>query len=197
MKLRNVVIGLFVVGVVAGMVWFARGVKESRWRSEQGLHIRWNVDWFSNQYERISKLGDEDLRHDYVTNFTCHACTLLNLACKTAPNTSNLVERYYRDWDERIEKAECKGRKDSAAIDFSRRYGFAANVLFVNEDVNAGTLLTKDKLCFRDYVSSGVGDRFIRIEDMKSVLGRKVAFDLKRGSILLRTDLCKETKDCK
>jgi len=106
MKLRNVVIGLFVGGVVAGMAWFARGVKECRWRSEQGLHIRWNVEWFSNQYQRISKLGDENLRHDYVTNFCCNACTLLNLACKTAPNTSNLVERYYNDWDERIEKAE-------------------------------------------------------------------------------------------
>ena len=72
------------------------------------------------------------------------------------------------------------------------RYGFVAKVLFVNEDVKAGTVLTKDMLRSRDYVAMGVRDRCLQVDDLKSVLGRKLAFDLKRGSILLKTDLCKE-----
>ena len=72
------------------------------------------------------------------------------------------------------------------------RYGFVAKVLFVNEDVKAGTVLTKDMLCSRDYIAMGVRDRCLQVDDLKSVLGRKLAFDLKRGSILLMTDLCKE-----
>jgi len=47
------------------------------------MHIRWNVVRFSDQYGRICKLGDEDLRHDYVANFTCNACTLLKNENKT------------------------------------------------------------------------------------------------------------------
>ena len=68
--------------------------------------IRWNVTWLSDQYGRIDKMGDENLRRDYVTNFIYNACTLLNLDCRTAPNTSNLVERYYFDWNDRIDKAK-------------------------------------------------------------------------------------------
>ncbi len=72
------------------------------------------------------------------------------------------------------------------------RYGFVAKVLFVNEDVKAGTVLTKDMLCSRDYIAMGVRDRCLHVDDLKSVLGRKLAFDLKRGSILLKTDICEE-----
>ena len=97
---------LALTAVAAGMTWGARGFKEAGWRTEQSLQIRRNVMNFSDQYDRLSKLGDEALRHDYVTNFCGHACTLLNYSCKQAPNTSNLVERYYRDWDGRIGKAE-------------------------------------------------------------------------------------------
>ena len=75
---------------------------------------------------------------------------------------------------------------------FKLRYGFLADVLFVSEDVKAGTALTKDKLQCHDYVGMGVSDRCLQAGDLKSVLGRKVAFDLKRGSILLKTDLCEE-----
>lgn len=41
-----------------------------------------------------------------MTNFYKNACILLNLDCARLPNTSNLVERYYFDWDERISDAE-------------------------------------------------------------------------------------------
>lgn len=96
----------FLVVAAALGAWFARGIVESTWKSDQNMHIRWNVTWFSDQYNRIDKLGNEDLRRDYVTNFCNNACTLLNLDCRTAPNTSNLVERYYFDWDDRIYSAE-------------------------------------------------------------------------------------------
>ena len=97
---------LVLAASVACGTWFVCDFRASVWRMDQCLHIRWNVTRFSDQYARIDKLGDEDLRRDYVTNFCYNACTLLNLGCKTAPNTSNLVERYYYDWDERIDAAE-------------------------------------------------------------------------------------------
>lgn len=86
--------------------WGVRSIMAERWKSDQGMHIRWNVVQFQDQYSRIDKLGDEGLRRDYVTNFCNNACTLLNLDLKTAPNTSNLVARYYYDWDDRIFAAE-------------------------------------------------------------------------------------------
>ena len=70
------------------------------------MHIRWNVTWLLDQYGTIDKIGDETLRRDYVTNFLDNACILLYLDNKNAPNTSNLVERYYFDWDDRIEDAK-------------------------------------------------------------------------------------------
>jgi hypothetical protein len=79
------------------------------WKNNQSMHIRWNVTWLSDQYGGIDKLGDENLRRDYVTNFLDNACILLNLDCKTAPNTSNLVERYYFDWDGRIDDKATQG----------------------------------------------------------------------------------------
>ena len=88
------------------MAWFVRDFMASRWKSGQSMHIRWNVMQFSDQYNRIDKLGNEDLRWDYVTNFCRNACILLNLDCKTAPKTSNIVERYYFDWEDRISRAE-------------------------------------------------------------------------------------------
>ena len=95
---------LVVATIAAGLAWFARGIKESFWRTDQSLHIRWNITNFSDQYERICKLDNESLCHAYVTNFCHEACTLLNYNCKLSPNTSNRVERYYLDWDERIDK---------------------------------------------------------------------------------------------
>ena len=97
---------LFLIVVAAAASWIVRGFVAAQWRSGQCIHVRWNVDWFSDQYNRIDRLGNEDLRRDYVTNFCRNACMLLNLDMKTAPNTSNLVQRYYYDWDERIFEAE-------------------------------------------------------------------------------------------
>ena len=90
------------VALIAGITCY---LKFASWKTDQSMHIRWNVQWFSDQYNRIDKLGNEDLLRDYVTNFCDNACILLNLDCKTAPSTSNLVERYYYDWDERIDNA--------------------------------------------------------------------------------------------
>ena len=97
---------IFLIVMAALGAWTVRSVIAERWKSDQGMHIRWNVTWFSDQYNRIDKLGNEDLRRDYVTNFCRNACILLNLDCKTAPSTSNIVERYYFDWEGRIDRAE-------------------------------------------------------------------------------------------
>lgn len=91
---------------VALIVGISCYMKLSCWKMDQSMHIRWNVVWFSDQYDRIDKLGNEDLRRDYVTNFCHNAGALLNLDCKTEPSTSNLVERYYLDWEDRIDRAE-------------------------------------------------------------------------------------------
>ena len=94
--------------------------------------------------------------------------------------------------DAKTDSDEARQAREDERERFKLRYGFLADVLFVGEDVKAGTVLTKDKLQCRDYVSMGVSDRCLQAGDLKSVLGRGVAFDLKRGSILLRTDLCEE-----
>lgn len=91
------------VALIVGITCY---LKFASWKTDQSMHIRWNVQWFSDQYNRIDKLGNEDLRRDYVTNFCHNACALLNLDCKTEPSTSNLVERYYLDWEDRIDRAE-------------------------------------------------------------------------------------------
>lgn len=119
---------LFLIVMAALGAWTVRDIKAKAWKSDQHMHIRWNVDAFSSQYDRIDKLGNEDLRRDYVTNFCCNACTLLNVDMKTAPNTSNLVERYYYDWDERIDNAaraastpeiknQTQGKQDSGDLE--------------------------------------------------------------------------------
>ena len=99
---KSLVWALILSACTAFVAWFVRDLNAEMWKNNQSMHIRWNVTWLSDQYGRIDKLGDENLRRDYVTNFLDNACILLNLDCKTAPNTSNLVERYYFDWDGRI-----------------------------------------------------------------------------------------------
>ena len=103
---------LALAAFTGGAVWLWRGVVASAWRTNQAMHIRWNVTYFAQQYDHICGLGDETLRHAYVTNFCANACMLLNYDLKSAPNTSNSVERYYHDWDERIDKFESVHRKD-------------------------------------------------------------------------------------
>lgn len=92
--------------IAALVTWGVCSVKAGEWKMRQSMHIRLNVEEFSDQYGRIDKLGNEDLRRAYVTNFCYNACILLNLDCKTAPNTSNIVAQYYYDWDKRISNAE-------------------------------------------------------------------------------------------
>ena len=102
------------VASVAFVAWFTRDLEARKWKSDQHMHIRWNATCFSDQYERIDRLGDENLRRDYVTNFCQNACILLSLDMKTAPNTSNIVERYYHDWDECIHEAEQAAKRRNA-----------------------------------------------------------------------------------
>ena len=96
------VLALILSTSTASIAWAVRDFTARCWKSDQSMHIRWNVTWLLDQYGAIDKIGDETLRRDYVTNFLDNACILLNLDCKTAPNTSNLVERYYFVWDGRI-----------------------------------------------------------------------------------------------
>lgn len=105
-RIVYLVLGFALVAGVAFVAWFTRDLEARKWKSDQHMHIRWNATCFSDQYKRIDRLGDENLRRDYVTNFCQNACILLSLDMKTSPNTSNIVERYYFDWDERIRKAE-------------------------------------------------------------------------------------------
>ena len=111
---KSLVWALILSACTASVAWFVRGLNAEMWKSEQSMHIRWNITCFSDQYERIDRLVDENLRRDYVTNFCQKACILLGLEMKTAPNTSNIVERYYHDWDERIHEAEQAAKRRNA-----------------------------------------------------------------------------------
>ena len=102
------VLALILSTCTASIAWAVRDFTASRWKSDQSMHIRWNVTWLLDQYGAIDKLGDETLRRDYVTNFLDNACILLNLDNKNAPNTSNLVERFYLDWNDRIDGVHLK-----------------------------------------------------------------------------------------
>lgn len=86
-----------------------------------------------------------------------------------------------------------RSAREDARATFKDRYGFADGVLFLHADVKAETVVTKDMLLVGNYITEGVGGRLLYARDLKSVLGRKVAFDLKRGSVLLETDLCPGT----
>ena len=97
------VLALILSTCTASIAWAVRDFTARCWASDQSMHIRWNVTWLCDQYSQIDKLGDETLRRDYVTNFLGNACILLNLDNKKAPNTYNLVERYYLDWNDRID----------------------------------------------------------------------------------------------
>jgi hypothetical protein len=97
------VLALILSTCTASIAWAVRDFTARCWASDQSMHIRWNVTWLCDQYSQIDKLGDETLRRDYVTNFLDNACILLNLDNKKAPNTYNLVERYYLDWNDRID----------------------------------------------------------------------------------------------
>jgi hypothetical protein len=103
------------------MKWQTWDFTASCWKSDQSMHIRWNVTWLLDQYGAIDKIGDETLRRDYVTNFLDNACILLNLDNKNAPITSNLVERYYLDWNDRIGDLKCRMDKEAREADTTAR----------------------------------------------------------------------------
>ncbi len=83
-RIVYLMLGFALVASVAFVAWFTRDLEARKWKSDQHMHIRWNATCFSDQYERIDRLGDENLRRDYVTNFCRNACILLSLDAKTA-----------------------------------------------------------------------------------------------------------------
>ena len=70
--------------------------------------------------------------------------------------------------------------KSQAQEEFRLRYGFG-DVLLVMQDTPAGTVLTKNMLGYKTVPMTGLSGR--------EVLGRTLAFDLKHGDAILKTDL--------
>ena len=117
---KSLVWALILSACTASVAWFVRDLNAEMWKSNQSMHIRWNVTWLLDQYGTIDKIGDETLRRDYVTNFLDNACILLNLDNKNAPNTSNLVERFYLDWNDRIGDLKCRMDKEAREADTTK-----------------------------------------------------------------------------
>ena len=83
------------------------------------------------------------------------------------------------------------GREQGRALmftDMRRRHGFAQAV-FAHRDLKAGEVLTKDDLATRDYFTDGLEERLILEDEWQTLPGRKMLVDLKRGSVLLKTDV--------
>ena len=118
---KSGVLALILSTCTASIAWAVRDFTASCWKSDQCMHIRWNVTWLLDQYGAIDKIGDETLRRDYVTNFLGNACILLDIDSKNAPNTSNLVERYYLDWNDRIGDLKCRMDKEALEADTTAR----------------------------------------------------------------------------
>ena len=78
--------------------------------------------------------------------------------------------------------------KSQAQEEFRLRYGFG-DVLLVMRDTPAGTVLTKNMLGYKTVPMTGLSGRGFHEEDLDEVLGRTLAFDLKRGDAILKTDL--------
>ena len=57
------------------------------------------------------------------------------------------------------------------------------------QDTPAGTVLTKNMLGYKTVPMTGLSGRVLHKEDLDEVLGRTLAFDLKRGDAILKTDL--------
>ena len=53
----------------------------------------------------------------------------------------------------------------------------------------AGTVLEKRVLGLQTIPLSGLSGRVFHVEDLQQVVGRKLAFDLKHGNVILKTDL--------
>ena len=63
------------------------------------------------------------------------------------------------------------------------------DVLLVMQDTPAGTVLTKNMLGYKTVPMTGLSGRVFHKEDLDTVLGRTLAFDLKRSNAILKTDL--------
>ena len=78
--------------------------------------------------------------------------------------------------------------KSQAQEEFMLRYGLG-DVLQVMQDTPAGTVLTKNMLGYKTVPMTGLSGRVFQKEDLDAVLGRTLAFDLKRSNAILKTDL--------
>jgi len=72
--------------------------------------------------------------------------------------------------------------------DMRHRYGFT-QAIFAHRDLKAGDILTVKDLHSGDYFTDGLQDRLIIRDEYRSMIGRKMRVDLKRGSVLLKTDV--------
>ena len=78
--------------------------------------------------------------------------------------------------------------KAQAQAELDLRYG-KAEALIVMADLPAGAVLEKRVLGLQTIPLSGLSGRVFHVEDLQQVVGRRLAFDLKRGNVLLKTDL--------
>ena len=78
--------------------------------------------------------------------------------------------------------------KAQAQAELDLRYG-KGEALVVMADLPAGSVLEKRVLGLQTIPLSGLSGRVFHVEDLQQVVGRRLAFDLKRGNVLLKTDL--------
>lgn len=78
--------------------------------------------------------------------------------------------------------------KSQAQAELDLRYG-KAEALIVMADLSAGAVLEERVLGRQTIPLSGLSGRVFNVEDLQQVVGRRLAFDLKCGNVLLKTDL--------
>ena len=81
-----------------------------------------------------------------------------------------------------------KQGRELMATEMWHRYGLA-KAIFVHRDLKAGDVLTRQDFDMRDYFREGLEDRLICNDEWMTLPGRKMLVDLKRGSVLLKTDV--------
>ena len=81
-----------------------------------------------------------------------------------------------------------KQGRELMATEMWHRHGLA-KAIFVHRDLKAGDVLTRQDFDMRDYFREGLGDRLICTDELMTLPGRKMLVDLKRGSVLLKTDV--------
>ena len=81
-----------------------------------------------------------------------------------------------------------KQGRELMATEMWHRHGLA-KAIFVHRDLKAGDVLTRQDFDMRDYFREGLEDRLICNDEWMTLPGRKMLVDLKRGSVLLKTDV--------